>query len=38
MTESALGVTKVQRYSGDGLGTTWEQVDRKSAFFGRFAY
>jgi hypothetical protein len=37
-TEAEVGVTKIQRYSGDALGARWEQTDRKSAFFGRFAY
>jgi hypothetical protein len=37
-TEAAVGVSKTHAYSGAALGTTWQQVDRKSAFFGKFAY
>jgi hypothetical protein len=36
--EPTLGVTKRQAYSGDLLGRRWEQIDRRSAFFGSFRY
>ncbi len=38
MSRSALGVTLKVGYMGSALGTRWEQQDRKSAFFGTFAY
>lgn len=38
VTDAAVGMTKAQVYWGDALGTKWRQVDRKSAFFGTFAY
>ena len=37
-TQAAIGVTKVQEFSGGSLGTKWTQVDRRSAFFGTFSY
>jgi hypothetical protein len=33
-----LGVTNRQTYSGSLLGRRWEQIDRRSAFFGEFKY
>jgi hypothetical protein len=33
-----MGVTRRQAYSGSLLGRRWEQVDRRSAFFGEFRY
>lgn len=33
-----LGVTEKQAYTGSLLGRKWQQVDRKSAFFGTFAF
>ena len=37
-TEAALGVTRTTGYWGSALGTKWNQVDRKSSFFGTFRY
>jgi hypothetical protein len=36
--EPTVGITETQHYRGTLLGTKWEQSDRKSAYFGRFAY
>lgn len=36
--QAALGVTKRQAYTGKLLNTRWQQVDRRSAFFGEFRY
>jgi hypothetical protein len=36
--EVALGVTRTQGYWGSALGAKWNQVDRRSSFFGTFAY
>jgi hypothetical protein len=38
VSDATLGVTQRQAYTGSLLGRTWEQVDRKSAFFGTFAF
>ncbi len=35
---ATLGVTNRQAYSGALLGRRWEQIDRRSAFFGEFRY
>jgi hypothetical protein len=35
---ATLGVTNRQVYSGGLLGRRWEQIDRRSAFFGEFRY
>jgi hypothetical protein len=37
---AAIGVTRLQEWSGPGLGATWRQVsdDTRSAFFGTFSY
>lgn len=35
---ATVGITETQHYRGAVLGTKWEQADRKSAFFGTFAY
>lgn len=37
-TEAELGVTKTQGYWGTALGARWNQVDRRSSFFGTFRY
>ncbi len=36
--EATLGVTNRQAYRGGLLGRRWEQIDRRSAFFGEFRY
>ncbi len=36
--EASLGVTRTTGYWGRALGTRWSQRDRRSAFFGTFAY
>ena len=37
-TEAELGVTRTQGYWGSALGAKWNQVDRRSSFFGTFKY
>jgi hypothetical protein len=37
-TEAELGVTRTQGYWGSALGAKWNQVDRRSSFFGTFRY
>lgn len=36
--DAALGVTKTQGYWGTALGARWNQIDRRSSFFGKFSY
>jgi hypothetical protein len=36
--ESAMGVAEAHSFSGHGLGTKWSAPDKRSAFFGTFAY
>jgi hypothetical protein len=36
--ESAMGVAETHFFSGHGLGTKWSAPDKRSAFFGTFAY
>ena len=36
--ENEIGLTRSQAWSGQGLGTQWKQLDRKSSFFGTFSY
>lgn len=36
--DASLGVTRTTGYWGQALGTRWSQRDRRSAFFGTFAY
>ncbi len=38
MAQSAIGVAEVHSFSGQGLGTKWSAPDKRSAFFGTFAY
>ncbi|HEU4787986.1 MAG TPA: DUF1326 domain-containing protein [Gemmatimonadaceae bacterium] len=38
VSDATLGVTEKQAYTGSLLGRKWEQVDRRSAFFGTFAF
>jgi hypothetical protein len=38
MTESAMGVAETHAFNGQGLGTKWSAPDKRSAFFGTFAY
>lgn len=38
MAQSAMGVAEVHSFSGQGLGTKWSAPDKRSAFFGTFAY
>lgn len=38
MAQSAMGVAEVHSFSGQGLGTKWSEPDKRSAFFGTFAY
>jgi len=35
---SAMGVAEAHSFSGQGLGTKWSAPDKRSAFFGTFAY
>jgi hypothetical protein len=35
---SAMGVAEAHSFSGTGLGTKWSAPDKRSAFFGTFAY
>jgi len=35
---AAVGMTRAQTYQGAPLGVRWRQVDKKSAFFGTFAF
>ena len=37
-TKATAGLTRSQRWTGTTLGTQWKQVDRKSSFFGTFAF
>ena len=37
-TVAAVGMTRAQTYQGAPLGVRWRQVDKKSAFFGTFAF
>lgn len=37
-TDAAVAMTHTQAYGGPILGTRWQQVDKKSAFVGRFAF
>ena len=36
--QSAMGVAETHSFSGPGLGTKWSAPDKRSAFFGTFAY
>lgn len=36
--DAAVAMTNTQAYRGAVLGTRWQQVDKKSAFVGRFAF
>jgi len=38
VTDAEIGITRRQGYTGASLGVRWQQMDRKSAFFGRFAH
>lgn len=38
VSDATLGVTNRQTYTGSLLGRKWEQIDRRSAFFGEFRY
>lgn len=38
VTQASVGLTKAQVYTGRSLGTRWSQVEKRSAFFGTFAY
>jgi hypothetical protein len=33
-----IGLTRSQEWTGNGLGTQWRQLDRKSSFFGSFTF
>ena len=35
---SSMGVAEAHSFSGQGLGTKWSAPDKRSAFFGTFAY
>jgi hypothetical protein len=35
---AAMGVAEAHSFSGQGLGTKWSAPDKRSAFFGTFAY
>lgn len=36
--QSAMGVAEAHSFSGQGLGTKWSAPDKRSAFYGTFAY
>jgi len=36
--QSSMGVAEAHSFSGQGLGTKWSAPDKRSAFFGTFAY
>lgn len=38
MSRAAIGMTRSQVYWGDALGSRWRQSDKKSAFWGTFAF
>ena len=38
VSDATLGITEKQAYTGSLLGRKWQQVDRRSAFFGTFAF
>jgi len=38
LTQSAMGVAEAHSFSGQGLGTKWSAPDKRSAFYGTFAY
>lgn len=38
MDRAAIGMTRSQVYWGNALGSRWRQADRKSAFWGTFAF
>ena len=38
LTQSAMGVAEAHSFAGQGLGTKWSAPDKRSAFFGTFAY
>ncbi len=38
LTQSAMGVAEAHSFAGEGLGTKWSAPDKRSAFFGTFAY
>jgi hypothetical protein len=38
VTEATMGVADQNAFSGSALGTKWSDPDRRSAFFGTFAY
>ncbi len=38
MADAAMGVAEAHEYSGQGLNTKWSAPNKRSAFFGTFAY
>jgi hypothetical protein len=38
LTEPAMGTAETHAFSGGGLGTRWSAPDKRSAFWGTFAY
>jgi len=38
MADAAMGVAEAHEFSGQGLGTKWSAPNKRSAFFGTFAY
>jgi hypothetical protein len=38
LTQSAMGTADVHAFSGSGLGSRWSAPNKKSAFYGTFAY
>lgn len=34
--DAKVGLTRTHEWGGDGLGTRWRQIDRKSSYFGTF--
>jgi len=37
-TEAEVGMTRNQAFTGQALGTRWQQIDKRSAFVGTFAF
>ncbi len=36
--DAEVGLTRNQTFTGQALGTRWQQIDKRSAFVGTFAF
>ena len=36
--EAEVGLTRNQTFTGQALGSRWQQIDKRSAFVGTFAF